>query len=163
MIFLRQPTLQDMEEVQTLYKRSASLHQPWTYPPENYASYLQQEGRYFVCLEDSQAIIGTFIISGIVRGHFQSAYLGYEAFSPYQGKGFMREGLVLVLKEAFETLNLHRLEANIQPENEASIRLVSSAGFVKEGFSKNYLNIGGFGWKDHERWAFINENHFSTK
>lgn len=64
--------------------------------------------------------------------------------------------MTLLLKEAFEDLHLHRLEANIQPENLASIRLVSNAGFVKEGFSRNYLRIGGLEWKDHERWAIIN-------
>ena len=68
----------------------------------------------------------------------------------------MTIGLRLLLAEAFSTLNLHRLEANIQPENIGSIKLVKSAGFVKEGFSKSYLNIGGYGWKDHERWAIIN-------
>ncbi len=61
------------------------------------------------------------------------------------------------LAEAFEGLNLHRLEANIQPENFASIRLVSNAGFIKEGFSKNYLRVGGYEWKDHERWTIVNQ------
>ena len=69
----------------------------------------------------------------------------------------MRLGLKLLLKEAFQELNLHRLEANIQPENIASIRLVAGAGFIKEGFSRQYLRIGGLEWKDHERWAIINE------
>ncbi len=69
----------------------------------------------------------------------------------------MRSGLALLLKEAFEVLNLHRLEANVQPENAASIALVAKAGFVKEGFSRNYLRIGGVEWKDHERWAIVNE------
>ena len=69
----------------------------------------------------------------------------------------MRIGLNLLISEAFDVLNLHRLEANIQSGNVASIRLVSGAGFVREGFSRQYLNIGGKGWKDHERWALLNE------
>jgi ribosomal-protein-alanine N-acetyltransferase len=88
----------------------------------------------------------------------KSAYLGYEVFSPYEGKGYMTEGIQLLLHEVFTTLKLHRLEANIQPGNKNSIKLVSRAGFVKEGYSKDYLNVGGQGWKDHERWAIVNSD-----
>lgn len=155
MIFLRKPRISDLEEIKAAYQKSVPVHYPWTYAPENFESYLHQEGRYFICLNGDGNIAGTFNISGIIRGYFQSAYLGYEVFSPYAGKGYMREGLKLLLREAFGNLNLHRLEANIQPGNIASIRLVSGAGFTKEGFSRQYLKVGGE-WKDHERWAIIN-------
>lgn len=157
MILLRKPQLDDHDEVKALYEQSVSLHHPWVFAPQNYEAYLEQEHRYFLCLSNSGSILGTFNISGVVRGYFQSAYLGYEVFCPYQGKGYMRKGLELLIKEAFENVRLHRLEANIQPENLASIRLVSAAGFVKEGYSKNYLRVGGAEWKDHERWALVNE------
>lgn len=157
-VYLRKPQSSDLEEIRLAYQNSESLHQPWTYPPSNFHSYLAQEGRYFLCLTETNQIIGTFNISNIIRGHFHSAYLGYEMFEPFQGNGYMRLGLDLLLKEAFGTLNLHRLEANIQPENTASIRLVAGAGFLKEGFSRQYLRIGGLEWKDHERWAIVNEN-----
>ena len=123
---------------------------------KSYEYYLQEPGRYFICLEDSGKIVGSFHISGIIRGWFQSAYLSYNVFSPYQRRGYMREGLQLVLEEAFGPLNLHRLEANVQPDNSASLRLIEQAGFINEGYSKAYLNIGGLGWKDHERWAILN-------
>jgi ribosomal-protein-alanine N-acetyltransferase len=64
----------------------------------------------------------------------------------------MSEALQLVLARAFDEMELHRLEANIQPGNHRSIRLVQRAGFVREGFSERYLQIGGQ-WRDHERWA----------
>lgn len=156
MLILRKPKPEDKNEVEERYRGSVFIHQPWVYPPKSYEEYLTQEGRYFLCLKTTGNIVGTFNISGIVRGFFQSGYLGYEVFSPYHRKGYMTLGLSLLLNEAFLGLNLHRLEANIQPENIASLKLVSRAGFVKEGFSKNYLNIGGFGWKDHERWAIVN-------
>ncbi len=137
MVFLRNPQAGDLLEIKSAYENSISIHNPWTFAPENYENYLQQAGRYFVCATETGAIVGTFSISGIIRGYFQSAYLGYEVFYPYQGKGFMNKGLRLLLKEAFESLNLHRLEANIQPDNIASIKLVSNCGFVKEGFSRS--------------------------
>jgi len=157
LIYLRKPQTNDFTEIKEEYKNSIHLHQPWSYLPADVKQYLEQEYRYFVCLTESHTIIGTFNISNIIRGHFHSAYLGYEVFHPYQGQGYRREGLKLLLIEAFEKLNLHRLEANIQPENTASIRLVANAGFIKEGFSRHYLRVGRKEWKDHERWAILNE------
>lgn len=162
-VYLRKPQLSDLAEIKQAYHNSIHLHQPWTYPPTDFEQYLQQEHRYFVCLTENQAIVGTFNISNIIRGHFHSAYLGYEAFYPYIGQGYMRQGLQLILQEAFQTLNLHRLEANIQPENYPSIRLIAGAGFVKEGFSRQYLRVGGKEWKDHERWAILNTDWTDKK
>lgn len=155
-VYLRKPEFADKSEVLDAYNRSSNFHKPWAYAPPSIDHYLAEEYRYFVCLRETNAIVGTFCISGVIRGWFQSGYLGYEAFFPYQGRGYMAEGLKLLLGEAFETIGLHRLEANIQPGNAASIRLVSRAGFEKEGFSRHYLRVGGEVWKDHERWAIIN-------
>ena len=69
----------------------------------------------------------------------------------------MREGLALLLKHAFGPLGLHRVEANIQPGNTASIALVKGAGFRLEGFSPRYLKVAGR-WRDHERWAITVED-----
>jgi len=155
-LVLRKPRKDDVDVIVGCYKRSAEIYKPWRCPPTDVAAYLAEEHRYFLCKEHSGDIVGTFNISGVVRGYFQSGYLGYEIFSPHQNRGYMSIGIRLVVNEAFNHLNLHRLEANIQPGNDNSIKLVSGAGFVKEGYSKNYLNIGGHGWKDHERWAIVN-------
>jgi len=96
-------------------------------------------------------------VSEIVRGSFQSAYLGYYAFEPFAGRGFLRSGLSLVIAHCFGELRLHRLEANIQPDNARSIALVKSLGFRLEGFSPRYLKIGGR-WRDHERWALLSDD-----
>ena len=69
----------------------------------------------------------------------------------------MAEGLELVLRHCFRRLKLHRLEANIQPDNERSKLLVQRAGFRYEGYSPRYLKIGGR-WRDHERWAITRED-----
>jgi ribosomal-protein-alanine N-acetyltransferase len=68
----------------------------------------------------------------------------------------MRAGLAAVVQRAFRTYGLHRLEANIQPDNERSIALVRSLGFEREGYSPRYLKIRGR-WRDHERWAVTSE------
>lgn len=157
-VYLRAPAATDREPIIAAYSRSGDIHFPWAYPPEDMDDYLQQPNRYLVCLHHTDEIVGTYNLSEIVRGWFHSAYLSYEAFVPHNGQGYMSEGLQLLLNEAFGPLNLHRLEANIQPDNYASLALVKRAGFTREGFSPRYLRIGGKEWKDHERWAIINDN-----
>ena len=109
-----------------------------------------------MCREEDGAIAGVYNIGQIFYGPLCSAYLGYYAFAPFAGQGYMREGLQLVLRHAFGPLGLHRLEANIQPENAPSIALVAGAGFRLEGLSPRYLKIAGR-WRDHERWAILAE------
>ena len=69
----------------------------------------------------------------------------------------MSEGLQLLLARAFIELELHRLEANIQPGNARSIALVRRAGFVCEGMSPRYLRLGGV-WRDHQHWVMLAED-----
>ncbi len=66
----------------------------------------------------------------------------------------MSQGIGLVLQYAFGRLRLHRVEANIQPDNRASRALARRCGFVREGYSRRYLKIHGQ-WRDHERWAIL--------
>lgn len=106
---------------------------------------------------DDGAIAGYFGLGQIYHGHFRSAYLGYYAFVPLAGHGYMRDGLQLVLDHAFGTLRLHRIQASIQPDNLRSIALVRGAGFVKEGYGRRYLKVGGR-WRDHEHWVLLAED-----
>ncbi|WP_204378494.1 GNAT family N-acetyltransferase [Agaribacterium haliotis] len=158
MLTLRKVSVSDLDKLQQLYKDSRYFHEPWSFAPKHIEYFLQDSYRRLLCLQNDNSIVGTFNLSGLMRGYFHSAYLGYEAFHPWQGKGYMRQGLALFINYAFEELTLHRIEANIQPDNAASLALVQSAGFEFEGCSKAYLNIGGRGWKDHHRWALINNN-----
>jgi ribosomal-protein-alanine N-acetyltransferase len=137
---------------------------PWVTPPASraaFSAYLRRARRateraFLVCRREDRAIAGVINVSQIFLGNFRSAYLGYYAGAPFMGQGYMSEGLRLVLRHAFGVLGLHRLEANIQPKNRASIDLVRRAGFRREGFSPRYLKILGR-WRDHERWAITAE------
>jgi ribosomal-protein-alanine N-acetyltransferase len=88
-------------------------------------------------------LVGVVNVTEIVRGALQGAYLGYYLFRPFGGLGYMTDGLRVVIDRAFGELALHRLEANIQPDNERSIRLVKRLGFRREGLSPRYLKVGG--------------------
>jgi [ribosomal protein S5]-alanine N-acetyltransferase len=102
----------------------------------------------------SSKIVGVININEIVTGAFQSAYLGYYGMSSFSRQGLMTAALRAAVGYAFGDLGLHRLEANIQPQNVASIALVRRLGFQKEGFSPSYLRVNGE-WRDHERWALL--------
>lgn len=161
-VYIRSPEPVDEAEFTSLMRASRGFHRPWASAPTDparFAAYLEDNSRpdfqaFLVCRLADHAIIGFFNISQIARGSLQSAYLGYAAGEKYAGKGYMREGIELVLRVAFAELRLHRLEANIQPGNHASIALASGAGFKREGFSPRYLKISGR-WRDHERWALL--------
>ncbi len=108
-------------------------------------------------MREDDALIGVFILSEIVRGCFQSAYLGYYGHASHAGKGLMTEALRLTAEYAFRDLGLHRIEANIQPGNVQSIALVKRCGFRFEGYSPRYLKIGNQ-WRDHLRWALLRDD-----
>ena len=164
-VYIRAPTREDAAEFTSLMRISREFHSPWATAPtddERFAAYLADARRpdfaaMLLCRAEDDAIVGFFNLSQIVRRRLQSAYLGYAAGRPFAGHGYMREGLELVLHHSFTTLELHRIEANIQPGNANSLALARGAGFRREGFSPRYLKIGGH-WRDHERWAILVED-----
>lgn len=148
---------------------SRRLHATWVSAPATRAAYDRYVARFgkplrsathagFVAVRvGDKAPVGVLNLSEIVRGAFQSAYLGYYAFAPFAGKGFMSEALALVLDAAYRDLGLHRIEVNVQPGNTRSIRLIERAGFTREGYSRRYVKIGGR-WRDHVRFAMLAED-----
>src|SRR3954465_10581655 len=134
---IRHPNQNDCAAFVSAVRRSRTLHGPWIEPkpvtPKEFAAYLervsQECNRGFLVIDrKSRSLAGVININNIIRGCFQSASLGYYAFLPHAGQGLMIEGMLLVLKHAFETLRLHRIEANIQPANVASKALAAKAG-----------------------------------
>ncbi|MFJ2112175.1 MULTISPECIES: GNAT family N-acetyltransferase [unclassified Streptomyces] len=154
----------DADEFTARARESGDLHRPWLFPPTDAGAYAAYAGRimedptragHLVCDRADGRIAGFININNIVRGAFRCGALGYGAFAHAAGRGLMAEALALVLRRAFDPhgpLGLHRLEANIQPGNTASIALVRRAGFRLEGYSPDFLHIDG-AWRDHERWA----------
>ena len=167
---LERPSAKWLQEFLAAVRRSRNHHAPWVSPPVTpaaYRAYLRRLRRsthvgYFVRMRGSGELVGVVNISEIVRGAFRSGYLGYYVFTPYEGRGLMTDGVSLVVGDAFRRLGLHRLEANVQPANEASIRLVRRLGFRREGYSPRYLKIQGR-WRDHERWAVLADERSRRK
>ena len=96
----------------------------------------------------SGQIIGSIALSNIVRGAFQSCYLGYKLDEKKARQGYMTEALNLMIGYAFKKLQLHRIEANIIPRNQASMKTAEKLGFYQEGLALKYLKINGR-WEDH--------------
>jgi ribosomal-protein-alanine N-acetyltransferase len=155
----------DRDEFIAAMQASRHLHDPWISPPstpEEFALLLARtrEAAFATMLvrrRDDGALAGYFNLGQIIRGPLQSAFLAYAAVAAQAGRGYMTEGMRLLLAYAFGDLGLHRVEANIQPGNAASRALVERSGFTLEGFSRRYLMIGG-DWRDHERWAMLAED-----
>jgi len=158
-ITLRPIYLDDQRAFLAAVARSNSIHHPWVSPPgspEAFGALVEkvscENNASFLAVNTAGEIVGCINLNEIVRGAFLSAYLGYYAFAPFEGKGLMKRAMALVIAEAFGPMGLHRLEANIQPGNTASIALVKALGFRHEGHSPRYLKIGGQ-WRDHDRYA----------
>lgn len=168
--FIRYPTRADRAEYLALLRESEEFHKRFAPPDPNdpnpfgpaaFERFLrgarsQRARRLLVCRREDGAIVGRVTLGEICRGFFQSAYMGYWVGSAFAGRGYMSDGIPLVVGHAFTDLELHRIEANIQPDNEASIALIRRCGFRREGYSPAYLKIGGT-WCDHERWAITAE------
>lgn len=146
-------------------RASIDLHHPWAFPPtehEKFPSYLarfEEDKAYAFVVEliETGELVGYVTISQVQREPYQRGTLGYGVFVPHQQQGYMTEALELVTERAFDELRLHRLEAEIQPQNEPSIKLVKKLGFEHEGSSRGLICIEGV-WQDHERWACVAAN-----
>lgn len=164
MSVLAKPTSRRQSEFLAAVKKSKALHGAWVAAPRTataFRAYLKRIRNkshlgYWAVTEDGQ-LAGVINVNEIVRGAFCSGYLGFYAFVPYDGKGYMTRGLAAVLTDLFRVHGLHRVEANIQPSNNDSRALVQRLGFRLEGFSPRYLKIAGR-WRDHERWALTVED-----
>ena len=140
--------------------RSVRLHHPWAYPPDTADAFVEyvagSDARIPLAVVIDGELAGTYTLSQIVFGSFRNAYLGYYAFVPHAGTGAMRVAMPSVFRFAFDELGLHRLQANVQPDNARSLALLRATGWREEGYARRYLKIGGR-WRDHLMFAILAE------
>lgn len=105
---------------------------------------------------NKKRIIGSISLDNIIRGPFQSCFLGYKLDKDELNKGYMTEAVEKIVEIAFNNYGLHRIEANIMPRNIASIRVVEKLGFYNEGLAKKYILLNGK-WEDHIHMVLLNE------
>jgi [ribosomal protein S5]-alanine N-acetyltransferase len=101
-------------------------------------------------------LAGEINLSGLQRGPFQNAYVGYWIAEEFAGQGYVPEALVVLARFAFEQLGLHRIQVAIIPRNRNSRRVVEKVGLREEGLAARYLEINGV-WEDHVRYAITSE------
>lgn len=99
-------------------------------------------------LTDGEQIIGAVTLTGIVRGPFLSANLGYWIDGHYAGRGIGTAAVAAVVEAAREHLGLHRIQAAALPHNVPSLRILERLGFERIGLAPRYLRIAGQ-WQDH--------------
>ena len=161
------------DRVVDFYVRNATHLAPWDPPiPEGFRTQAFQRERlakaegeaaagtalrwWFYLSDQPQSLAGSIGLTAIARGPFQNAMLGYSLDGQLQGQGLMREALAAVIQHAFSAvLNLHRIQANVRPENVRSLRLLEHLGFEFEGLARDYLFIDG-AWRDHQMLALRN-------
>ncbi|MCW2714486.1 MAG: GCN5-related N-acetyltransferase [Frankiales bacterium] len=110
---------------------------------------------FLLTVEDRVA--GAITVGGVTRGAFDSAHVGYWVDEGVAGRGVMTTALALVLDHCFGPVGLHRVEANVRPENGASLRVLSKLGFTAEGRHRRYLFIDEQ-WRDHLGFALLAED-----
>jgi len=161
---LRKLKNSDATEFLSNSSQSKALHKSWVIVPrtkKQFKAYVQEmdtdsNKAFAVIHQASQAMVGVVELRDIFHFDFKNSYITYYAFEHYARQGLMTSAVLNVITIAFKKLKLHRLEANIQPDNQASIALAKACGFKKEGFSPKFIKKGGK-WKDHERWALLND------
>ena len=112
-------------------------------------------GLPFAIVEDGE-LAGAVNLSGIVRGVFENAYLGYWVDGARGGRGVATEAVRLAVLHAFDEAGLHRVQAAVIPRNAASVRVLEKVGFRAEGLALRYLRIAGR-WEDHRLFALTSE------
>ena len=159
---IQPPEAADEEVFLAAMRDSSGLHHPWVSAPKDSAGWQRymkrlertNEAGFLVKQIQDNVLCGVINLNVITYEALCSAYISYFGVAGQVEKGYMKEGMLQVIRYAFDEMGLHRLEANIQPGNLASIALAQSTGFLYEGYSQRLLKIRGE-WCDHERWVVL--------
>jgi ribosomal-protein-alanine N-acetyltransferase len=104
---------------------------------------------------EGDLLVGRVTLSGIVRGPFCNAFLGYTVDRDHTGRGIATYAVRHAVGRAFDE-GLHRVQAAVMPDNGASKRVLEKAGFRREGLALRYLELDGV-WRDHDLYAVTAE------
>lgn len=171
---LRPLRLRDAGALRDTRTRNAEWLRPWepTYPEmplhtsglSPYVAMVQairREARHGISMPWAVTYDGEFAgqltISAVVWGSARSAQVGYWIDRAHAGRGITPTAVALAVDHAFFTVGLHRIEACVRPENQASRRVVEKLGFREEGVRKRQLHIDG-AWRDHIGYALTTED-----
>lgn len=122
----------------------------------------QQGSAYGLGIFVDSQFCGEINLNNVVRGAFQSAYVGYWIDEARAGHSYMSEAVVVVTRFAFEDLHLHRLEVDIIPRNTNSRRVMEKVHYRQEGLAERFLEINGI-WEDHLRYGITVEEWQARK
>jgi ribosomal-protein-alanine N-acetyltransferase len=161
---LRAVCAEDGPELLAYHERNREHLRPWEPDPpplfytlgywERFASGASDESslasrvRLLAFAPDAPSIVASVNRQSIERGVAQRTVLGYSIDGASQGRGLAREAVSAAVAFAFDTLRLHRIEANYQPSNERSAKLLRALDFTIEGYAREYLFLAG-AWRDH--------------
>src|SRR5882672_4384844 len=151
---LRWISAEDVDDVYTIYS-DPEVMRYWSTPPladRNAASKLVSEIhesfkrrellKWGIALRKDDTLIGSVTLFHPDFTH-RRAEIGYALGRAHWGQGYMQETLKAVLTYAFEVLEFHRIEADVDPRNVASIRTLERLGFQREGYLRERWQVNG--------------------
>jgi len=108
--------------------------------------------RLWIFKKEDNKLIGNICFSNIIMGNFKSCFMGYKLDKDEINKGYMTEAIKEAVRIMFDDFGLHRIEVNVIPRNERSLKVMEKLKFEQEGYSRRYLEINGK-WEDHVHFA----------
>ena len=95
-----------------------------------------------IALADTDRVVGTVTLAHIEREHCR-AEVGFALAASAWGQGYAAEAVARLVEHAFSDLEFHRLEANVDPRNAPSLRLLERLGFTREGLLRERYHVAG--------------------
>ncbi len=95
-----------------------------------------------VALRATGEVIGTATLFELDAPN-RRAEIGFALNHDHWRRGYMGEALACLIDFAFDDLGLHRIEADVDPRNPASLRLLERFGFQREGYLRERWIVGG--------------------
>ena len=164
-VSLRLLRMRDWKRIEALQLEHREWFRPWeaTNPdgPMNFdfralvrnsLRQLNDEASLPLVIEYQGQLVGQLTVSNILHGSASTAYIGYWISPTVAGKGITPIAVALATDYMFKVVGLHRIEIEIRPENQASLRVVEKLGFRFEGTKKGFIHINN-AWRDHSVFA----------